>query len=320
MYALRRARIQQRLHRIRTDGDVNEEHSNNTRARHSAKHSSSADSNSDSPRPMQSRQDTPNHATRDVRHADNDARIMQYTEGVLRFNWSKYQGHACVGVEWKRADHGLEDLARVVRCVKGPVLAAICEKLASDYALWRHGLPDLLFVRESNSSLPQRGVSGSCGNSESSMRGASSRCTDRGGSSMAVDIDMSTVGFESSSRSGRGHATAVGPYACTLKHGIEVDDGHGSCEHEVVIDSDDCEVEATVSGKKNVCASERSARSNSASVGVDGYHGQGQDQGACEALLVEVKGTGDSLSNAQIAWIHVLMRAGAQLEVCHVTR
>lgn len=37
-----------------------------------------------------------------------------------------------------------------------------------------------------------------------------------------------------------------------------------------------------------------------------------------EAMFVEVKGPGDSLSFAQIAWIDVLLRAGGNVEVCHL--
>ena len=38
------------------------------------------------------------------------------------------------------------------------------------------------------------------------------------------------------------------------------------------------------------------------------------------AKLVEVKGPGDSLSNAQISWIEALVEVGCDIEVCHVTR
>ena len=41
---------------------------------------------------------------------------------------------------------------------------------------------------------------------------------------------------------------------------------------------------------------------------------------AGRALLVEVKGPGDSLSHAQSAWIHELLEAGAAIELCHVQR
>ena len=41
---------------------------------------------------------------------------------------------------------------------------------------------------------------------------------------------------------------------------------------------------------------------------------------AATALLVEVKGPGDSLSHAQTAWIHQLIEAGAAVELCHVQR
>lgn len=33
---------------------------------------------------------------------------------------------------------------------------------------------------------------------------------------------------------------------------------------------------------------------------------------------MEVKGPGDHLSNQQIVWLDVLMRAGADVEICHV--
>ena len=36
------------------------------------------------------------------------------------------------------------------------------------------------------------------------------------------------------------------------------------------------------------------------------------------ARFVEVKGPGDSLRDAQLAWIDVLVRAGAEVEVAHV--
>jgi len=39
-----------------------------------------------------------------------------------------------------------------------------------------------------------------------------------------------------------------------------------------------------------------------------------------KGLLVEVKGPGDSLSHAQISWIHELLEAGAAVDVCHVVR
>ena len=42
--------------------------------------------------------------------------------------------------------------------------------------------------------------------------------------------------------------------------------------------------------------------------------------GQQKALLVEVKGPGDSLSHAQACWIHELLEAGASVEVCHVRR
>jgi hypothetical protein len=301
---LRRTSIQQRLHRIRTDDSLDEHISTDAFVGRRVKLPANVHSNSNSPRRMHCGEHMPNHhAGSDVKQADNN--VMHYTQSLLRSNWSKFQGHACVGVEWKRADHGLEDLARVCRCVKGPVLAAVCEKLASDYALWRHGLPDLLFVRESRLSRDEQDLIGSCGNGKNSTCTGcvSSQCTSRGGSSMTVDMDTSTVRFETSSDCGH----TVGTGAGCRKHSIKVD-VNVSREHHVVIDSDDCEVEASVSGNKK----DRGSEESNAAVGGRCYRG--------EALLVEVKGTGDSLSNAQIAWIHVLMRAGAQLEVCHVTR
>ena len=39
---------------------------------------------------------------------------------------------------------------------------------------------------------------------------------------------------------------------------------------------------------------------------------------ALRATLVEVKGPGDKLSEKQQAWIDVLLRSGAEVEVCHV--
>ena len=44
---------------------------------------------------------------------------------------------------------------------------------------------------------------------------------------------------------------------------------------------------------------------------------QTEDAPPC-ARFVEVKGPGDQLRDAQLVWIDVLVRAGAQVEVAHV--
>ena len=42
--------------------------------------------------------------------------------------------------------------------------------------------------------------------------------------------------------------------------------------------------------------------------------------GTAHARLVEVKGPGDRLSDAQLAWMHVLLDVGADVEVAYVER
>eukprot|EP00966_Prymnesium_polylepis_P021191 487565-Prymnesium_polylepis.2 len=53
---------------------------------------------------------------------------------------------------------------------------------------------------------------------------------------------------------------------------------------------------------------------------VNGVQVRGGDvgPGPLRATLVEVKGPGDKLSEKQQAWIDVLLRSGAEVEVCHV--
>ena len=65
--------------------------------------------------------------------------------GILALNWWRYQGQVLIGVDWNRYSH--TDLLCIVRCVGGRVLARVCERLAEDYDVWGHGLPDLLFWR-----------------------------------------------------------------------------------------------------------------------------------------------------------------------------
>ena len=61
---------------------------------------------------------------------------------LLRRNWRAHKGRLCVGVNWQR--NTLAELSAIAVGLGPAVVAAVCETLASDYRVYRHGFPDLL--------------------------------------------------------------------------------------------------------------------------------------------------------------------------------
>ena len=77
------------------------------------------------------------------------ARLARIAAGdaprLIAATWAAHRGAAAAGVSWRA--HTLEELQAICEGVRAMPLAALMRLLASDYAGWRAGLPDLVLWR-----------------------------------------------------------------------------------------------------------------------------------------------------------------------------
>ena len=72
---------------------------------------------------------------------------MSLMTRTIRSSWGRYHGVPLAGVDWGRHGHGCEAMRQVACALGGRVVHAVCLRLAKDYELWGHGLPDLVMMR-----------------------------------------------------------------------------------------------------------------------------------------------------------------------------